>query len=423
MCTASGDPHVRTHDGQAIDVTGACRYLLTKSTVESDVCTFSVKINNSHKNLNTSSWVKSVEIDIYDTKINLGQDYKLYVDGYFHYSPNFLAGGNVRVYMSGQWLVVWSECGLVIWWDGQGSVVVRVPSKYHGQLAGVCGNCNGVEHDDFTTADGRNVAEYPAWKRDSLITNSYVIKEKTRPGENLMQKNCTILAPDNPCSAERKKAASKPDMCGLLDITMKESPFYQCMVFYPYLARRVYQACIRDVCGYLELHIKIDLIIRTYMAEFAQECSQRGFIVNYRTSTFCPLECKENMQYSDAVSGCPPTCTHPNQTCDLPTSDGCECLPGYILDGDRCVKPEMCGCFCPTDTYIPIGGTYVTDDCSEKMTCKRINGLAQFRRTEINIECHTYGMCGLKDGVPSCVCMPGYQGDGRTSCVPSSYSK
>ncbi|OWF46274.1 Zonadhesin [Mizuhopecten yessoensis] len=424
VCTASGDPHVRTHDGQSIDIDGICRYTLTKSTIPSDACAFNVEINNSHQlGLNSSTWVKSVDIHIYDTKIKLGGEYKLYVNSYLRYTPNFFADGKVRVYMSGLWLVVWTKCGLVVWWNGSGAVVVRVPSKYHGHLTGVCGNCNGLEHDDLTTSDGKNVASYPAGKRDALIASSYMVQETHRPGVIPIQRDCTISVPEILCSEERKIAASQTSMCGLLDISRVESPFRKCMVFYPYLARRVYQACVRDVCSYIDFHLKVDLIIRTYMAEFAQECSQRGFTIKYRTSTFCSLTCKENMRYSETVSGCPATCTHLNQTCDLPTSEGCECLPGYILNGDNCVKPDLCGCFCPVDTYVPIGGTYATDDCSESMTCKHINGLARFRRTEINIECHTHGMCGLVDGIPSCVCMPGYLGDGRRSCVPSTYSE
>lgn len=79
-----------------------------------------------------------------------------------------------------------------------------------------------------------------------------------------------------------------------------------------------------------------------------------------RSSTNCYLiltaiTCKNNMRYSDAVSGCPATCVDPNaqNKCKDEPSEGCECLPGFLLSDRKCVPQKECGCI-RNGNYYPV---------------------------------------------------------------------
>ena len=56
--------------------------------------------------------------------------------------------------------------------------------------------------------------------------------------------------------------------------------------------------------------------------------------------------CDEGFQYNPNASACQATCSDPDapDTCDKPNVEDCECIPGTILLGSKCVKPDQCGC-------------------------------------------------------------------------------
>lgn len=68
------------------------------------------------------------------------------------------------------------------------------------------------------------------------------------------------------------------------------------------------------------------------------------------------IKCGANQRYSFAISGCPATCTTPNApaSCNLPNTEGCECLPGFVLSGTKCVRETECGCQAANGDYIPV---------------------------------------------------------------------
>ena len=77
------------------------------------------------------------------------------------------------MFVSGRWTVFTSTCGLTVWWNGH-SAIVHVPTSYRNQLHGICGNCNGLDTDDYTTRDGKDVSVLPQSRRDIRITESYI---------------------------------------------------------------------------------------------------------------------------------------------------------------------------------------------------------------------------------------------------------
>jgi hypothetical protein len=67
------------------------------------------------------------------------------------------------------------------------------------------------------------------------------------------------------------------------------------------------------------------------------------------------------MKYSEAVTGCPATCADPQapNNCKEEPTEGCECLPGYVLSGTECVPQNQCGCQRDGE-YYPVSLSYTT---------------------------------------------------------------
>ena len=58
--------------------------------------------------------------------------------------------------------------------------------------------------------------------------------------------------------------------------------------------------------------------------------------------------CGTNQQYTTCGTACPTTCDNKDDTeprpCILMCVEGCECLPGFVLDrtGNNCIDPKEC---------------------------------------------------------------------------------
>ena len=81
------------------------------------------------------------------------------------------------------------------------------------------------------------------------------------------------------------------------------------------------------------------------------------------TSNICP----DDQIYSTCVSDCPFTCENkdsPTPTCNTTVcKEGCECKPGYVKLGKKCVLKDDCPCFHAGVAYKE--GQTFTMDCNE----------------------------------------------------------
>lgn len=79
-CSATGDPHYRTYDGQMIHFMGVCKYLMTKSLTKNDPCAFSVEVKNEHRGRNRRvAYTRSVDVKIYGKVVRLAPGHKVFV--------------------------------------------------------------------------------------------------------------------------------------------------------------------------------------------------------------------------------------------------------------------------------------------------------------------------------------------------------
>ena len=68
------------------------------------------------------------------------------------------------------------------------------------------------------------------------------------------------------------------------------------------------------------------------------------------------MDCPEHSFYNTEMSLDVETCSNPDGYYEVSNGngEGCECVPGYVMDGHDCVPIETCGCVIPLEDEIYI---------------------------------------------------------------------
>ncbi|CAM9326592.1 unnamed protein product [Bubo scandiacus] len=381
ICSLHGDPHYYTFDKQRHDFMGTCTYTLSKlCESNSSLPYFNVEAANEHRGGNTRvSYVQYVDIDVYGYRINLGKNRVVKVDGVSQVLPLTLAQG-VNIAFSGQYVVVTTDFGLNVKFDGNHRAEITLPSTYMSKVCGICGNYNGHKADDFLNPDGE------------METNSASL------GNSWQVYNDSRCLPDDGhtpnCTADEKHMIQSNEYCGL--ITEPNGPFQNChSVVDP---QSYSESCQYDLC---ELHLNNAALCQNLQA-YADVCQAAGVqLTPWRNATFCSLACSANSHYEPCAAACPATCVDPiaPYNCNLPCVEGCVCDSGYLLYNDRCVPSQQCGCWHNGQHY-PVGSEFWTDNtCSSKCTCPARGSKVQC----YNASCPAGQYCGVQDGKPQCL--------------------
>ncbi|KAM9279244.1 IgGFc-binding protein [Morus bassanus] len=356
ICSIHGDPHYYTFDRQRHDFMGTCTYTLSKlCESNSSLPYFNVEAANEHRGTNTRvSYIQYVDIDVYGYRINLGKNRFVKVDGVSQVLPLTLEQG-VSIYFRGQYVVVTTDFGLDVKFDGNHRAEITLPSTYISKVCGICGNYNGHKADDFLNPDG------------VMETNSASL------GNSWQVYNDSRCLPDDGhtpnCTADEKHMIQSNEYCGL--ITDPNGPFQNChSVVDP---QSYSQACQYDLC---ELHLNKEALCQNLQA-YADMCQAAGVqLTPWRNATFCPPH-----------------------NCNLPCVEGCVCDSGYLLYNDRCVPSQRCGCWHNGQHY-PVGSEFWTDNtCSSKCRCPARGSKVQCS----SASCPAGQYCGVQGGKPECL--------------------
>ncbi|GAB0193587.1 IgGFc-binding protein [Grus japonensis] len=381
ICSIHGDPHYNTFDKQRHDFMGTCTYTLSKlCESNSSLPYFNVEAANEHRGSNTRvSYVQYVDIDVYGYRINLGKNRIVKVDGVSQVVPLILAQG-ISISFSGQYVVVTTDFGLNVKFDGNHRAEITLPSTYMSKVCGICGNYNGHKADDFLNPDGEMESN------SASLGNSWQVYNDSR----CLPDDCHT--PN--CTADEKHMIQSNEYCGL--ITDPNGPFQNChSVVDP---QSYSEACQYDLC---ELHLNNEALCQNLQA-YADVCQAAGVqLTPWRNATFCPLACPANSHYEPCAAACPATCVDPlaPYNCSLPCVEGCVCDSGYLLYNDRCVPSQQCGCWHNGQHY-PVGSEFWTDNtCSSKCTCPARGSKVQCS----SASCPAGQYCGVQDGKPECL--------------------
>ncbi|XP_042201484.1 zonadhesin-like [Callorhinchus milii] len=155
-CTASGDPHYTSFDKKKFNFHGNCTYVMSQ-TCNSTQTPFSVYASNEHRNgKKTVSYVKAVYVQVYGITVSILKKKVVQVNGKTVTVP-INPVREVTIKPSGKHVVVQTDFGLIVRYDGKHHMDIKVPSNYADELCGLCGDYNGSPSDDFRTPEGKLV--------------------------------------------------------------------------------------------------------------------------------------------------------------------------------------------------------------------------------------------------------------------------
>ncbi|XP_041757989.2 IgGFc-binding protein-like [Coregonus clupeaformis] len=358
VCTISGDPHYKTFDNSTYDFQGTCTYTAAQGChlEGTRLNPFSVVVENEKwyamSNNPKVAVAKLVAVEVYGNTLVLrkNQAGMIMVNGIMMSLPVNLNNGAVQAYQEGTYDVIITDFGLRVTYDLVYHVMVTVPGNYRGKTCGLCGNFNDNKNDEFQLPDGKITKDLltfgAAWK----ISVPHVVCEDGCSGE---------FCPK--CDAN-KKAIFEAD-CSI--ITNPKGPFAACHnVIDPasYFSDCVYDVCLSEGDRKVLCHS-----ISAYMID----CQDFGVnISNWRTPTFCPLDCPANSHYQSCSEICATPCPGLSDiiTCPTTCAEGCACNTDYYFNGTGCVKWDLCSCYHKGRTY-KIGESVLSEDCQELCTC------------------------------------------------------
>ncbi|RUS84653.1 hypothetical protein EGW08_007573 [Elysia chlorotica] len=342
------------------------------------------------------SWVKAVRVLVEGKVIKMEQGPRLVVDGQI--VSQYIDSFKLRVIQINQKIQLKTLSGLEVTWDGSDRVSVTVPNEARNKTCGLCGNYDGKRGNDWII--GPACPDKAGRKTDNydLFGRSWVLPD-------VCPVNCDNEEPPPP--PEDCESAPKADViqaCNTL-VDKQASVFKKCLDAKDsaYLEDLKF-SCVFDLCASDEdLDVKICRLAET----IAKDCAEveKIRISNWRKSVdSCPdKECPPGQTYSDCGPANPPNCftdgTDPSITvCE----EGCFCPEGLLLEDDKCITKEQCGCY-HDNSYIPTGQSVILGDCRAEVTCEGKNDT-----TSKPVECGLNEECKNEDGVTGCFCIEGY---------------
>ncbi|XP_044147025.1 zonadhesin-like [Bufo gargarizans] len=379
ICSASGDPHYNTFDGAVHHYMGNCSYTLTKlcdvSSIEFPY--FHVYTTNEHRGGNTKvSYIQSVHVEVYNTNFTLLKNKKLNVDGKRTNLPTALES-RIRVHISGNYLILETNFGLQVRFDGNHYSDVSLLSTFKGHVCGLCGNYNDNARDDSLKPDGSIASD------SKELGDSWLVDRDN--------KVCGSQDIEN-CDPNLEAEYSKDTVCGI--ITDTAGIFKDCHALVN--PDNFFENCVIDMCLTGGDSNSLCYAVQAY----AQQCSDAGICVEWRSDTFCPISCPARSYYKSCGTTCPATCFNspPVAPCKLESVEGCFCNDSYVLSGDRCVNQTDCGCVDDNNNSYQLGESWFTyENCTQRCSCNDNNSIVCE-----NWQCGTLENCKRQDGVLGC---------------------
>ncbi|CAL1547511.1 unnamed protein product, partial [Lymnaea stagnalis] len=145
-CIMYGNLHYKTFDNSSLHIQGTCRSIMS-SDCKNDL--FRVEVHQASLGVSRrTSSVENIKVYIAGSVIDLLQGREVKINNRieklpFLYEPHFL------IEKSSAFVLLSTEIGLRILWDGINYAELTAPGSFHGNLCGLCGNFNGIPKDDL----------------------------------------------------------------------------------------------------------------------------------------------------------------------------------------------------------------------------------------------------------------------------------
>ncbi|KAI2653376.1 Kielin/chordin-like protein [Labeo rohita] len=311
-CVVFGDPHYRTFDGKMVNFQGT------------------VHVSNEDRGRKGVSWTKEVTVLIGDTVVQLLQDWIVKVD-YEPVSLPFLKEPYVYLERKTNTILLNTNVGLKVLWNGRSHLEVSVPGTYKKKMCGLCGNFNNYSQDDMKLRNGQ------------ITTSEAVFGNNWKVGSGNSSLQCPDVKNINPCNkagySARKTANAR---CAVL----KSPVFKRCHKLVP--PEMFYASCVYDLCA---CGSNMDECLCEVLEAYTSECREAGVILQWRSPTLCAVGCPLDRGYVFDECGppCPKTCFNKDVPlgvieahCFKPCVPGCQCPAGLVEHNAHCIAPEKC---------------------------------------------------------------------------------
>ncbi|KAI4897940.1 hypothetical protein NFI96_019845 [Prochilodus magdalenae] len=324
-CIVFGDPHYRTFDGKMVNFQGACTYVLAQDCERGD---FSIHVTNDDRGRKGVSWTKEVTVFIGNIVVQLLQDWVVKVD-YQTVTLPFLKEPYVYLERKTNTILLNTNIGLKVLWNGRSHLEVSVPGTYKGHMCGMCGNFNNYPQDDMMLRNRK------------ISTSEAEFGNSWRVGHSSSQ--CSDGRDIDPCKeagySARKTANNR---CAVL----KSAVFQPCHKVVP--PEMFFASCVYDLCA---CGSNLDDCLCDTLEAYASECREAGVILHWRSPSLCAVGCPVERGYVFDECGppCPKTCFNKDVPlgvitahCFKPCVPGCQCPAGLVEHEAHCIPPEKC---------------------------------------------------------------------------------
>uniref|UniRef100_A0AAY4AS27 VWFD domain-containing protein n=1 Tax=Denticeps clupeoides TaxID=299321 RepID=A0AAY4AS27_9TELE len=385
-CWAWGDPHYHTFDGYNYNFQGTCRYVMSQTCGNLDgLEAFSITESNDNRGSTVVSFVRSVEIFVYNITVSILKFQFGRVNGQVVNLPLDLLGGRVAVTQYGVSAVLKTDFGLEVSYDWNYMLVVKLPSTYDGLVCGLCGNFNGNVGDELLDAAGKTVSAVADWARGWKSPN-----QEDNPGcTDDCVKNCPV------CAEDKQKTYEAESFCGALT-SKGDSVFKTCHADVDPQAYK--NNCVYDLC-FAQGDRKL---LCQALATYSNDCRRKGIVIkDWRTKFGCSMNCQPNSHYEECTSPCPVTCPYPDQqpTCTGATCvEACVCDKDFVLSSGTCVPAKNCGCSYEGRYYKQGQRFWADKGCQRLCECDATLGVVVCRESS----CSAREKCGVVGGEIGC---------------------
>eukprot|EP00096_Caligus_rogercresseyi_P014014 TRINITY_DN6566_c0_g1_i1.p1 TRINITY_DN6566_c0_g1~~TRINITY_DN6566_c0_g1_i1.p1 ORF type:complete len:413 (-),score=116.73 TRINITY_DN6566_c0_g1_i1:591-1829(-) len=274
ICTVFGDPHYRTFDGRIFNFQGGCKYLLSQ---ECDPFTgtplknssFSIRVTNDARRTSVFSWTRTVTVRTPGLRVSLLQKMRVKINGK-RVSLPYIKLGTLSIMQDGYRIVLRTNEGVRVLWDGISFLEVALPPKYRNRVCGLCGNFNGDNRDDLFGSFGKgkkitkNAQFGESWRVGGLKSCSHAPSKDMKSVEPSCSQNWeSRIQSDRNCNAFR-------------------SPLFEsCRSVIP--VDYYYNACKLDMC-----ECPGDSCHCEVLTAYARECERSGILLKgWREASDC----------------------------------------------------------------------------------------------------------------------------------------
>ncbi|XP_022097519.1 uncharacterized protein LOC110982993 isoform X2 [Acanthaster planci] len=319
-CIVFGDPHYRTFDGRFHDFQGTCTYTFVKDCVGEN---FEVIVQNNGKETYSVSWTQLVSFRLFNWTIDLLQDMKVKVDGAFVELP-YLHEPEFSIQKLGLLVVVHTNLGITVSFDGEHFAEVVADHLWKGQLCGLCGDYNDNPDDDFRSRNGTYMTTA------SDFGNTFICGDYP-------DCSCRESQELEPCAKDESYLVEAVERCEILKGDVF-SPAHHLIDPQPF-----YDACLYDWCACPAQ----DKCLCDVLSAYSHEARKKGVRLDWQRENYCAISCPARAYYDECTPPCEITCEslnspNPPECTQNDCVPGCKCPAGMVLHNFQCIDISNC---------------------------------------------------------------------------------